>query len=163
MELLQSLYPELDVYTLDHRGTGYSRYPQVFPDQADGVVLEGAAVPDITFITTDADSNRVGHDILDLCAQDTDCTSRLGGDPWAFLDEALQQQRRSGACQEVTLSADHFRAVALADHYDQPGEHFVSFPFGAPLRPALSIFGSGRQRRHTAPIPCVRVARSMLL
>ncbi len=32
MEWLQELYPELDVYTLDHRGTGYSGFLEC-PDQ----------------------------------------------------------------------------------------------------------------------------------
>ncbi|MFH2006557.1 MAG: alpha/beta fold hydrolase [bacterium] len=196
MELLQALYPELDVYTLDHRGTGYSsylecpdqqqsgtpggtgiapeevaacaaslqaqhgdglaamsttnsaidlaayiessraaglpvvvwggsygtylaqRFLQIFPDQTDGVVLEGAATPEITCITTDEDSDRVGRDLLDLCAAETACASRLGGDPQAFLADALER-RRDGTCQAVPLSADGFRLllVYLAYYY----------------------------------------------
>jgi pimeloyl-ACP methyl ester carboxylesterase len=175
MEVLQERYPTLDVYTLDHRGTGLSgrlgcpdaesfaspsgtsinraetaecaeyllaergheldaitttqsavdvaalieatreegkrvflsggsygtywvqRYLQIFPDQADGVVLAGIFPADGTVIWYDEHTNAVAHQFLDLCGQDDVCSSKLGADPWSRLGSLLDSMA-AGHC-----------------------------------------------------------------
>jgi pimeloyl-ACP methyl ester carboxylesterase len=185
MERLQAAYPEMDVYTLDHRGTGYSgrlgcadqegpsspsgtsinasempqclaalqeewgadlaaistthsaidlaayieasrepdqqvllwggsygsywahRYLQVAPAQADGVVIEGIAPADATFISYDEDGNRVGQDFFGLCGSDSACNAKLGPDPWQRLGAALDSLGQ-GHCSSLGLNRRTF-------------------------------------------------------
>jgi len=188
MELFHQLYPGVDVYTLDHRGTGKSgrlscpaaeapesadgeqitsgetfgcipyleetwddalgaitssssaidlaalieadrvkgkrvivwggsygsyfahRYLQIFPEQADGVIVEAIFTPDATFIDSDVHINDVAHELFDRCADDTLCAEKLGDDPWALLGAVLEAMR-DGHCAESGFSADLVRIV----------------------------------------------------
>ncbi len=185
MERLQGDYPAADIYTLDHRGTGYSgrlscpdqeaatspsgssitssempqclvslqeqwgadlaaisttssaidlaayieatrqpdqriivwggsygtywahRYLQVAPAQADGVVIEGIAPADATFIPYDEDGNRVAEDFFGLCGSDSICSAKLGPDPWQRLGAALDSFGE-GHCASLGLNRRTF-------------------------------------------------------
>jgi pimeloyl-ACP methyl ester carboxylesterase len=188
MELFLELYPGIDVYTLDHRGTGKSgrlscpaaespdsvsgeqisgaetfgcipyleeiwgdaldavtssssaidlaalieanrvagkrivvwggsygsyfahRYLQIFPDQADGVIVEAIFTPDATFIDSDVHINDVAHELFGRCADHTLCADKLGDDPWGLLGSVLEAMQ-GGHCSESGLSADLVRIV----------------------------------------------------
>lgn len=188
MERLQQLYPALDVYTLDHRGTGGSgrlgcpeaedeestggtsissaempacveylldewgdglngittsdsavdvaalieasrqegkkvfveggsygtywaqRYVQIFPDQADGVILAGIFPADGTVIWYDEMTNDVAHDFMDLCGADPFCSSKLGADPWSRLGSLLEDME-SGHCTQNGITKDLVRTL----------------------------------------------------
>jgi pimeloyl-ACP methyl ester carboxylesterase len=152
MDKIQALYPELDVYTIDHRGVGDSdrlscpdegdlaacisyvqdqwgddlgayttsysaidvaayieatrapgqkvfvwggsygtyiaqRYVEIFPEQADGIVLEGICTADDTFVWFTEGTDTAGRMLMDACASDPYCGGKLGKDA---LDRVVQ-------------------------------------------------------------------------
>lgn len=174
MEYIQDLYPELDLYTLDPRGTGYSdyagcpdqetpasdwgtsispseldaciayledtygddlavfnttnsaidlaayiaatkkegekvmiwggsggthwgqRYLQLFPDQADGIIMEGIVPPVFSLVFQDEYADKVAHDLLDMCAEDAFCGAKLPDPKGTLL--ALYDKLDGGHC-----------------------------------------------------------------
>ncbi len=169
MEIYQQLYPELDVYTIDHRGVGFSerlgcpeeeseeseagtyiseneydpcikylkdnygdrlngftttdsaidvaayieatrendkkvfvwggsygtyighRYVQIFPNQADGTIMEGIVDPTGGNITRDEEVNVAGQMFFDECKNDYFCAKKFNGDPWGALGNLLKK------------------------------------------------------------------------
>ena len=75
------------------------RYLQLFPAQAQGVVLDSIAPPGIDFLHYDTDFNAVGQDFLELCAADALCASKLG-DPWQALVD-LSTALAGGHCPQL--------------------------------------------------------------
>ena len=188
MERLREQYPALDVYTLDHRGTGFSgrlgcpdaesfsspsgtsitraetpacveyllgelgdglggitttdsavdvaayieaareegkpvfveggsygtywaqRYLQIFPDQADGVILAGIFPADGTVIWYDEMTNQVAHELMDLCGQDAFCSTKLGDDPWSRLGTLLEDMQ-ADHCTGNGITRDAVRTL----------------------------------------------------
>lgn len=161
MRKIQDLYPELDVYTIDHRGVGDSdklvcpgeddpyddhlpecleyldeefgddlhgystsgsaidlaayieatreegkkvliwggsygtylshRYLEIFPEQSDGVVLEGIAPADSTFIRTGEEFDKAGRELFARCGQDDYCAAKMGKSPLALVQHAFDR------------------------------------------------------------------------
>ncbi len=88
------------IYSVSYGTYWAHRYLQLFPDQADGVVLDSIAPPGIDFATYDSDFDRVGHDFMDLCAADPLCAEKLGPDPWAALT-TLSGDLAAGHCAPI--------------------------------------------------------------
>lgn len=67
------------------------RYLQLFPAQADGVILDSTCSPgECSFpVAFSANFERVAESVLGLCAADAGCRARLGPDPVARLRAAL--------------------------------------------------------------------------
>jgi pimeloyl-ACP methyl ester carboxylesterase len=86
------------------------RYLQIFPDQADGAIIEAIFPPDATFIDSDFHINEVAHALFDRCADHVLCGQKLGDDPWGRLGSVLEAMR-AGHCIESGLSADVVRVV----------------------------------------------------
>jgi pimeloyl-ACP methyl ester carboxylesterase len=86
------------------------RYLQIFPDQADGVVIEAIFTPDGTFIDSDLHIDAVAHELFDRCADHALCADKLGDDPWGLLGSVLEAMR-DGHCAVSGLSADLVRIV----------------------------------------------------
>ncbi len=104
------------------RGLSYGtylalRYLQIFPSQADGVVLEGLVPPDFNFALMDERGNEVGRDLMDLCAQDTFCVSMLGSDPMAFLGDALASHAMGG-CPDLAYETTVIKRTLSSLMYD---------------------------------------------
>lgn len=196
MQKLQDAYPELDVYTLDPRGTGTSeylgcpdqessasagganitdgevdaciaylkrtygdrldlfgttpaaidlaayihathqaglkvfiwggsggtfwgqRYLQLFPNQADGLILEGNEPPDGSLVFQDEAHDKVGRGILSLCSQDSFCKAKLP-DPLAFLSQ-LETRLDQGFCSALSLNAGSLKQVLVQLAYYSP-------------------------------------------
>jgi len=188
MQQLQELMPSVDVYTLDHRGTGHSsrlgcpdaesdaspsgssinsaempgcvdalveewedglagvstsgsaidvaafveatredgkgvfvqggsygtywaqRYVQIFPRQADGVIMAGIFPATGTFLWYDELTNQVAHEFMNLCGEDPFCSTKLGADPWSRLGELLDDMEL-GHCTESGISRDLVRVL----------------------------------------------------
>ncbi len=91
------------VYGVSYGTYWAHRYLQLFPDQADGVVLDSIAPPGIDFVTYDADFDRVGQDFLALCAADSICSGKLGADPWTTLG-SVSAMLAAGHCAELQQS-----------------------------------------------------------
>ncbi len=170
MEQMQKAYPELDVYTIDHRGCGYSeylscengnpysdaciaelkekmgdrlhgfsttesaadladfiestreggkkvfvwggsygtylvqRYLLLFPEQADGTIIEGIAPIDSTFISFDEYADKVVKRLLDLCGKDEICSTKLGSEPIDFTRKLFSKIEKGHCSAELGYS-----------------------------------------------------------
>lgn len=78
------------------------RYLQMFPEQADGVVLDSLAAPGLSLYRQDEDSNLAAEDFLDVCAADTFCSSKLGPDPWGVAVD-MMDRIKTGHCAEIAV------------------------------------------------------------
>jgi pimeloyl-ACP methyl ester carboxylesterase len=81
------------------------RYLQLFPDQADGIVLDSPC-PIGTCITTPFHpqvGESIVRDLFRLCGEDAVCSSKLGPDPWARF-AALLDAVDAGHCSTALLS-----------------------------------------------------------
>lgn len=85
------------VYGVSYGTYWAHRYLQLFPDQADAVVLDSIAPPGIDFVTYDQDFDQVAQDFLAMCDGDAVCSAKLGADAWSGLG-ALSAQLGVGHC-----------------------------------------------------------------
>ena len=81
-----------------------NRYLQLFPKQADGVVLDSIAAPGSSLARQDQDANEAARDLLAVCAKDATCAEKLGADPWAKA-QALVPKLLVGHCSDVVPPA----------------------------------------------------------
>jgi len=201
MEELQAYYPELDLYTLDARGTGWSewfgcpeqeaaasdygswvtldeldacieyaeetygdrmdvynttnaaidlaalihntredgrkvliwggsggtfwaqRYLQFFPDQANGVVIEGIVPPDESLVFQDEYDDLIARRILEMCADDPFCAAKLP-DPEATLI-ALYEKLDGGHCSYLGIDTDGVKSFIRGMDYYFPTNQFM--------------------------------------
>jgi pimeloyl-ACP methyl ester carboxylesterase len=95
---------EIYLYGVSYGTVWAQRYLHWFPDQADGVVLDSICSPGACEFALQYDTgfDENGHRLLDACAADPDCASRLGGDPWTWLGE-LHAKLDDGHCPELEL------------------------------------------------------------
>jgi pimeloyl-ACP methyl ester carboxylesterase len=75
------------------------RYLQVFPDQANGIVLDSPCPPGTCdfSVSLAAAGNDVARSLFEQCADDVVCASKLGSDPWARFS-ALLDALDAGHC-----------------------------------------------------------------
>jgi pimeloyl-ACP methyl ester carboxylesterase len=92
------------------------RHLAQFPEQVDGVILEGIPPPDFTLAVQDEYDEKIGRQLLALCAADAYCAGRLPDPEGALRD--LQAQLAAGHCPEAQ-SRTTFRQVVnyLATYY----------------------------------------------
>ncbi len=96
--------PEQPVFVL---GVSYGtylahRYLQLFPRQADGVVLDSIAPPGTSLFRQDEDANEAARDFFAACGADAFCASKLGPAPWSVATRLVER-----------LKADHCAAIAV--------------------------------------------------
>lgn len=65
-----------------------NRFLQIYPSDADGVVLDAFALG-LDFADDDIYFNELGEKWMDACGQDATCAEKLGPDPWATMTDAL--------------------------------------------------------------------------
>lgn len=94
------------------------RYLQFFPDQVDGVILEGIVPPDESLVFMDESFDRIGRELLADCQADDFCSSKLP-DPEATLASLLQNLDR-GHCQNANISSLSLLALILDLNYFYP-------------------------------------------
>lgn len=78
------------------------RYLQIFPGQADGIVLDSIFPPGGSLARQDADSDEAARDFMEVCKKDAFCGGKLGADPWAKA-QALVAKLKSGHCPAIAL------------------------------------------------------------
>lgn len=78
------------------------RYLQLFPAQADGVVLDSLAAPGLSLYRQDEDANLTAQDLFDACGEDATCAAKLGADPWAVATD-LVASLKAGHCAEIAV------------------------------------------------------------
>lgn len=79
------------------------RYLQLYPDQADAVLLDSLCPPGTCDYSRfqDAASNDVARAFFGLCSEDAACNDRLGGDPWAFVGALHEKVATTDHCPEI--------------------------------------------------------------
>jgi pimeloyl-ACP methyl ester carboxylesterase len=78
------------------------RYLQLFPEQVDGVILEGISSPMSSFVDYGQGFDRAGRETLTRCGQDPFCAERLTEDPLGLYVTLLDQMSSAGHCVEIT-------------------------------------------------------------
>jgi pimeloyl-ACP methyl ester carboxylesterase len=129
-EYLAGVEPSLEIYLPDHRGTGDSsrlgceaeesdgsqydfygasygsfwgqRYLQLFPEQADAVILDAIAPPDVSLARQDIDADEASADLFQACVDDPSCGPRFGDDPRAFALD-LYDRLDAGHCPGIQV------------------------------------------------------------
>jgi pimeloyl-ACP methyl ester carboxylesterase len=76
------------------------RYLQMFPTQADGVILDSIVPPNGSLARQDLHADESGADIFQACVDDPGCGPKLDGDPRAFA-LALYDQLDQGHCPSI--------------------------------------------------------------
>ena len=103
---------EVYVYGVSYGTYWAQRYLQLYPDQADGIILDSICPPGECELISrfDESFDEVGRKLLEQCATLSSCAQRLGQDPRGFL-ENLYQKLDQGYCSEVGLSRRTFRQL----------------------------------------------------
>lgn len=103
---------EVYLYGVSYGTYWAQRYLQLFPDQADGVVLDSICPPGQCQLAWrfDEQFNETGRMLLGECATRATCSERLGDDPWGFLDR-LYQKLDQGHCSQTGVSRDGLRQL----------------------------------------------------
>lgn len=94
----------VQVYGVSYGTYWATRYMQLFPEQADGVILDSFVPPGGSLARQDEDANEAAHDFFTACAADTLCASKLGADPWAKVN-ALFAKLKAGHCPAIANPA----------------------------------------------------------
>jgi pimeloyl-ACP methyl ester carboxylesterase len=90
------------VYGVSYGTSLALRYLQLYPSQADGVVLDSIAPPGISLYRQDEDANEAARDYFAACSADTVCGAKLGAMGWAKA-EALFAKLKMGHCAEAAI------------------------------------------------------------
>jgi pimeloyl-ACP methyl ester carboxylesterase len=119
-------------------GTSYGtylahRYMQLFPQQADGVILEAVTAPNASSVTYDHNFDLNARKLFDHCSQDARCSSKLGPDPWSVAG-AVGRRLAEGHCAELGMTASLYRRLLAA---------MVQVSWGRGLAPAI-VYRLGR-------------------
>ena len=93
------------VYGVSYGTYWANRYMQLFPEQAEGVILDSVAPPGASLARQDEDANEAAKDFFALCAKDPVCGQKLGADPWAKAN-ALFAKLKAGHCPDIGVSAE---------------------------------------------------------
>ncbi len=103
-ELVKRLRPSgerLFVFGASYGTYHAQRYLQIYPDQPDGVIIEGIVPPDYGYTTYDTEQNEIGMQLIARCEHEASCSDHFAGRrPWdvaAGLDDLLAD----GHCPEV--------------------------------------------------------------
>lgn len=73
------------VYGVSYGTQLVQRFLQLYPDAADGVILDSIAVPEQRLNDYDTQADPVMKQLADRCAADPICSEKLGTDPWAMI------------------------------------------------------------------------------
>ncbi len=99
------------------------RYLLLFPDQADGLVLEANAPPDYSFVLQPAGWDKMLRRVLELCTEDTLCSSKLT-DPIATLEQ-LKEKLATGHCDDLGWGVDELKALLEFLAYYRPYNEMI--------------------------------------
>lgn len=77
-----------------------TRYLQIHPDQASGVVLDSYLTPETDLARNDADYDAVAKAYFEGCAADAECKAHLTDAPWAFVGSVLAKLE-NGHCADL--------------------------------------------------------------
>ncbi len=87
-----------------------NRYLQLYPDQPDGVILDGIVPVDWTFAEFDADLDLLAQRLMSRCAEDPACAAHLGPDPWVTTRQ-LPDRFDAGHCSDLQIDSRTVRLI----------------------------------------------------
>jgi len=90
------------VYGVSYGTYWATRYLQLYPEQANGVILDSVVPPNGSLARQDEDANVAAKDLFGVCATDPTCSPKLGPDPWAKAN-ALFAKLKTGHCSAIAL------------------------------------------------------------
>lgn len=90
------------VYGVSYGTYWAHRYLQLYPDQAEGVILDSIAAPGMSLYRQDEDANTAAELFFDACGADPFCAAKLGDDPWSVAD-GLVQRLKDGHCSSIAV------------------------------------------------------------
>ena len=83
-----------------------NRYLTLFPDEADGALLDSVCPASGCDVRMDHNANLVARHSFDLCGADAFCAGKLGTDPWAAL-ESVFAKVDAGHCSALYPAASN--------------------------------------------------------
>ena len=97
------------------------RFMQIFPDWVDGVILDGIAPPDATFLPQNEYVDVVTRDLFARCGADPFCAAKLGPDPFSRVAATLEMVAE-GHCSELgaTIDQDFIANLGVDMLYRRP-------------------------------------------
>lgn len=97
---------EVYVYGVSYGTTWAHRYLQIFPDAANGVVLDSIVAPVGEALSRfDLHGDLAGMKLAELCKQDAVCSAKLGPDPWTHVKNIVATIG-TGHCPELGLTQE---------------------------------------------------------
>lgn len=94
------------VYGVSYGTYWAQRYLQIFPDQADAVILDSLAMPTLCYIDNyDYLFNENGRLIMNFCEADATCSAKLGtiaASPWEALGAIYEKIDTGALCAELS-------------------------------------------------------------
>jgi pimeloyl-ACP methyl ester carboxylesterase len=129
------------------------RYLQLYPDQADGVILDSLAAPGLSLYRQDEDSHIAAQDFFDACGADSFCSSKLGEDPWAVA-EGLMEDLNAGHCAEIAVPEEETHVLFR--------RAFASLLMNAALRTYIPAIVYRAERCSAEDIEALRVLMAVL-
>ncbi len=82
-----------------------NRYLTLFPEQPDGVILDGIVPADWTFAEFDESLDGAGRRLLERCVRSSECAAHLGPDPTGLAEE-LPDRFDEGHCPDLSNEID---------------------------------------------------------
>lgn len=88
-----------------------NRYLQLYPAQADAVIVQGLCSPGLCdySLSHDRAVNGLARDFFELCGADPTCNQKLGGDPWGFVGDLHARIAAGGHCPDLPADNDSLR------------------------------------------------------
>jgi pimeloyl-ACP methyl ester carboxylesterase len=142
------------VYGVSYGTSWAHRYLQLFPHQADGVILDSIAAPGLSLLRQDEDTNTAARDFFATCSRDAFCSSKLGPDAWARA-EALVAKLKTGHCPDI--------AIPEAPTHVLLRRAFGSFLMDATLRPFIPAIVYRADRCEPRDVAALRVLLPQLV
>jgi len=100
VELFKDENKEIFVYGVSYGTYLGHRYAQIFPDQANGIILDSVVPSVVQGDQRDINGNDVARDFFDICNDDEFCRSKMGDDPWGKATEIFEKFK-DGHCPEL--------------------------------------------------------------
>ncbi|MCP4675597.1 MAG: alpha/beta hydrolase [Deltaproteobacteria bacterium] len=88
------------------------RYLQIYPEQADAMILEGVVPPDVAMFRSDESADEVAMKFFNICAGHALCKSKLGDDPYQFT-RALLDKIEAGHCSGFQLTRSMVKEMIM--------------------------------------------------
>jgi pimeloyl-ACP methyl ester carboxylesterase len=114
------------VYGVSYGSYLLLRFLRLFPDEADGVILDSVVIPEQKLTTYDKQADPVAMRMAERCAASPVCAEKLGADPWATIRETVAALEQ-GHCLDAGLPGEAVSSILWA-FIDLPELRGALFP-----------------------------------